>query len=255
MSFQPDPRWYTSLGYERIEHAARCYAAFQYSRDEVLLDDAIDLSRASAAETTDDRGLGAAHYLLGTAYRTRSEITGSLDDMTWALRSLRQSLDEDPAWDRYERLLHLSTLLLSVVEMLNPDDDMAIQHLDLIDDWLAEAEPGLPPVDEAMCHSIRGLAQLQRSRHTGLLDHWNASYTLLTEATSMAPDDISKAACCGNLGKALAMRYWLAPEAKAAAAAVAAFDEAARVSPRSDPNHDLHLYHQRVIREQLGLAE
>ena len=140
MSFQPDPRWYTGPGHERIEHAARCYAAFKNSRDELLLDDVIDLSHAAAAEATDDRGLGAAHYLLGTAYRARSEITGSLDDVTWALRSLRQSLDEDPAWDRCERLLHLSTLLLSVVEMLTPGEDIAIQHLDLIDDWLAEAE-------------------------------------------------------------------------------------------------------------------
>jgi predicted alpha/beta hydrolase len=166
---------------------------------------------------------------------------------------MRQATEEDPTQDRGYRLNMLSNALLKAVELLSPGEDPARQHLDLIDGWLAEAFPLLGPSAAAMCRSSQGLAMLQRFRHFRNASDWTRSSDLLEEARDMAVNDADRAACIGNIGLALSMRYNDDRDPQTAAALVAAYDTAANLSPTDDPNHEEHVQHQRYAREMFGL--
>jgi hypothetical protein len=131
------------------------------------VDEAIELARSAAAATVRPAGLSAAHFRMGQAYRARYDARGSLDDLTWSLRAMRQAVEEDPGQDRGSRLYLLANTLLEVVEILKPGEEPAADHLKLVEQWLREARPLLNAKDAAMCQASLGLALLQRARHFG----------------------------------------------------------------------------------------
>jgi alpha-beta hydrolase superfamily lysophospholipase len=218
------------------------------------VDEVIELAKSAAAAAVKPAGLSAAHFLVGQAYRARYDARGSLDDLTWSLRAMRQAVEEDPGQDRGMRRFLLANSLLEVVEMLEPGEAPASDHLKLIVGWLREARPLLSAKDAAMCQSSLGLALLQRARHFGSGKDLNAAIETLAAARDAATDDADRAACWGNLGKALMLYHNAAPSTETAMSIISAYDTAAAVSPEGDPNHSIHLRQQRMSREMFGVS-
>jgi hypothetical protein len=248
-----DQRWFTGLGYQKCQHAIECFAQFGRDRDVSLLDDVIALTASADSDAVSPSGLSASHFLRGEAYRVRYDENGSLDDLTWALRAMRQATEEDPEQDRGYRLRILADTLLLVVEQLEPGESLAAVHLNLAEKWLREALPLLGPAAAPMCQGSLGLALLQRFRHFGSAEDWNAAVDHLREACGAANSEADRAASWGNLGKAYAFRYNAEPRADCAALTVEAYDTAARISPPDDPNYGVHQRHQAMIRQTFGL--
>ena len=249
MMFELERRWFKGLGFEKVEHAAVCYNSYRRSHDNQALQDIIDLCHSAQSDALGAPGLSAAHFLLGEGYLLRFEATGSLDDLTWALRAMRQATEEDPTQDRGHRLQTLASTLITAVEILQPGEEPARQHLDLADGWLAEALPLLSHHGATMCRNAQGMAKLQRFRHFGHASDWDRSEKILLDAFSKADTDADRAACMGNIGKLLTMRYEInKTDGDAAKAMILAYDTAASLSPLNDPNHEQHLEHHRRTR-------
>jgi len=247
--------WFTPAGHQTYTRARVRFLEFKLGASRSQLDEVIKLAESAAAAAVKPSGLSAAHFLLGQAYRARYDAYNSLDDLTWALRAMRQAVEEDPRQDRGRRLFVLSNSLLDVVEMLKPGEQPAAEHLKLIEQWLREARPLLDAKDAAMCQGSLGLAYVQRFRHFGSRKDWSIGLENLEAARDAATNDADRAACWSNIGQALMIRLKAEkkPETEIAVMAVGAFDKAAQISPADDPNHSMHVRFQRMTRESLGL--
>jgi len=258
----PEEKWFTGDGYRYYIRARLRFLEFRLGASVTQADEVIELTREAAAAAVElpraSRkwpGRSAAHSLMGQAYRARYDAYGSLDDLTWALRAMRQATEEDPGQDRGRRLYLLANWLLNAVEILKPGEEPAAEHMKLIEQWLQEARPLLDAKEAAMCRSSLGLLYLERYRHFGAPDDMVTAMKTLFAARDEATNDADRAAIYGNIGKASGMAYNATDprDTKLAAQAVWADDEAARISPTDDPNHATHLRHQKMTRETFNL--
>lgn len=258
----PEEKWFTGSGYRYYIRARLRFLEFGLGASVKQADEVIELTRAAAAAAVELPkrsgkwpGRSAAHFLMGQAYRARYDAHGSLDDLTWSLRAIRQAIEEDPGQDRGRRLYLLANSLLDVVEMLKPGERPAAEHMKLIEQWLQEARPLLDAEEAAMCLSSLGLLKLQRYRHFGAPEDMIAAMKTLFAARDEATNDADRAAIYGNIGKASALAYNATDprNVELGAQTVWAYDEAARISPANDPNHATHLMHQKMTRETFKL--
>lgn len=245
--------WFTADGYRNYIRAKVRFLEVRLGASVSQVDEVIELARSAAAATVRSAGLSAAHFLMGQAYRARYDSRGSLDDLTWSLRAMRQAVEEDPGQDRGSRLYLLANSLLEAVEILEPGEEPAADHLKLVEQWLREARPLLNAKDAAMCQSSLGLALLQRARHFGSGKDLNAAIDNLVAARDAATNDADRAACWGNIGKALVLYYNASPSADVAIKVIGAYDTAAGISPSDDPNHNVHQRQQRMVREMFHM--
>lgn len=250
---QLEAGWFRGTGYAKVEHALQCWRTYAFTHDPQLLDDVIALTESAQAEAATPAGLSATHFLHGRALRRRYDLTGSLDDLTWALRAMRQATEEDPAQDRADRLELLGGSLLVAIELLEPGEDPAPAHLALAEGWLREAISLLPPARVAMARSSLGLVLFERCRHFGSVDDWRSAVRELGGALDAATDDGDRARIWGNLGKVLIFAFNRDPSAELAGQVLRAFATAAAVCPAGDPQHAVHQEQYAMVREMLGV--
>jgi hypothetical protein len=250
-----DRAWFTGLGYEKCVHAGTCLAQFGRDGDVTLLDDVVALTTSADSEAVAPAGLSASHFLRGTALRARYDVHGSLDDLQWALRAMRQATEEDPRQDRGYRLQLLAETLLIVIERLAPGEAPVASHLQLAEQWIREAWELSSTDERARRLSDLGLTLLQRFRHFGSAHHWDAAVDQLIEARDAATNQTDLAACWGNLGKAFLTRYSVEKDPEVAALALSAYERAASIGPPSDPSFDIHRRHVTMVRQMFGLDE
>ena len=124
-----EEKWFTGNGYRYQILAEQRFREIRLGASVRHADEIIELTRAAAAEAVElPKGSGkwpgrsVAHSLMAQAYRARYDAHGSLDDLTWSLRAMRQATEEDPGQERGPRLYLLANWLLSVVEMLQPGE-------------------------------------------------------------------------------------------------------------------------------------
>lgn len=248
-----DRSWFTGLGYEKVEHAGKCFSSYAQTGDRQMLEDVIALTASAQSEAITPSGLSATHFLHGEALRVRYDLTGSLDDLQWALRAMRQATEEDPSEDRAYRLRLLGETLLIVIEMLEPGESLVESHLELAEQWLTEATRLLGPEEAPMARSSLGMVRFQRCRHFGSTSDWNTAFDDLVAAREAATNDSDRAKIWANLGKILAFRYNNDPSTEVAGQVLQAFGQAAEVCPPDDPDYRAHQQQYAMTRRMLGL--
>lgn len=249
-----ETQWFTGSGYSQCADALRLLQNYGRDHNPAALDQVIALMKSAEPAAVTRAGRAFCDFHLGQAYYARYGVTGSLDDLTWGLRRMRQAVEEDsPGHNRGDRLRLLSEALIAAVERLGPGEPLALQHLALAEKWVREAMPLLHGNDVALCRMDLGLVMFQKARHTGSGQAWDAAVDNFIKARELATNDTTRAMCLGNLGKALILAYKSKPSTDLAAAIVMAYDNAAMTSPPDDPDHSLHVLQQRRIREMFKL--
>jgi tetratricopeptide (TPR) repeat protein len=249
-----ETHWFTGPGYSQCANALRLLQNYGRERNPAAFDEVMALLKSAEPAAVTRAGRAFCHFHLGQAYYAKYGVTGSLDDLTWGLRRMREAVEEDnPGHNRGDRLRLLSEALITAVEILRPGEQPAREHLVLAEKWLREALPLLPGNDAALCWLDLGLVMYQQARHFGSGQAWDAAVANFIKARGLATNDTTRAMCLGNLGKALILAYKSKPSTDLAAAIVAAYDNAAMTSPPDDPDHGVHMLQQRRIREMFKL--
>lgn len=220
---------------------------FQDTRNPSLLFEAIDLLRQTVEEPATAEANTDARFMLGQALRMRYEVFGSYTDLEWALRHMRQAVEEAPNDPlRGSRMQELAELLLAAVMRMEPDEapDLVRSHLDYADSLLTKSLSLANRTSVAVSRlDSLGVSKTQRAQHFPDEADSAAALKLLKRARKLArtPEDIAR--CNDHLGVYFMVVYSATEQEEALRNAVLAFQRAVEASPPDPRDRELYRHH------------